>query len=132
AIDSLNGYFYAMPEQGALMLHLHELFSYLGQRGATCLFTVAQQGIVGQMGSEFDVNVSYLADSILLLRYFEWQGEIRKALSVVKRRGGAHERTIRELSFANGISVGRPLTDFEGVLTGVPVFKPTSSAESQS
>jgi circadian clock protein KaiC len=126
-IDSLNGFFYAMPEQQALVLHLHELFSYLGQRGTTSICTLAQQGLLGATASPIDV--SYLADSILLLRFFELRGEIRKALSVVKRRGGAHEQTIREFTFKRGsISLGKPLVGFQGVLTGVPHPLPDDSS----
>jgi circadian clock protein KaiC len=121
-IDSLNGLLNAMPGEEFLLLQLHELLSYLNQRGVATLMTLAQAGIVGsQMASP--VDVSYLADSVLLFRYFEAGGTVRQALSVVKKRTGAHERTIRELTFAsNGIVVGRALSEFEGILTGVPRF----------
>jgi circadian clock protein KaiC len=121
-IDSLNGLLNAMPGEEFLLLQLHELLSYLNQQGLATLMTLAQAGIVGsQMGSP--VDVSYLADSVLLFRYFEAGGTVRQALSVVKKRTGAHERTIRELTFgSNGIIVGRALDEFEGILTGVPRF----------
>ena len=118
-IDSLNGLLNAMPGEEFLLLQLHEMLSYLNQSGVATLMTLAQSGIVGTMSSP--VDVSYLADSVLLFRYFEAGGAVRQALSVLKKRTGAHERTIRELSFASdGIRVGRALTDFEGILTGVP------------
>ena len=121
-VDSLNGLLNAMPGEEFLLLQLHELLSYLNQRGLATLITVAQTGIVGsQMATP--VDVSYLADSVLLFRYFEAGGAVRQAPSVVKKRTGAHERTIRELTFGNdGIIVGRALSEFEGILTGVPRF----------
>ena len=121
-IDSLNGLLNAMPGEEFLLLQLHEMLSYLNQLGVATLMTLAQSGIMGsQMASP--VDVSYLADSVLLFRYFEAGGAVRQALSVVKKRTGAHERTIRELSFAsNGIVIGRALSEFEGILTGVPRF----------
>lgn len=121
-IDSLNGLLNAMPGEEFLLLQLHELLSYLNQRGMATFMTLAQSGIVGsQMSSP--VDVSYLADSVLLFRYFEAGGAVRQALSVVKKRTGAHERTIRELTLGtNGIAVGRALTEFEGILTGIPRF----------
>ena len=120
-IDSLNGYLNAIPDERFLTLQLHELLSYLGQRGVTCILVMAQSGMVGTMTSP--VDASYLADTILLLRYFEAAGEVRQAISVLKRRGGPHERTIREFRFTpNGIQIGPPLSQFHGVLTGVPSF----------
>ena len=121
-IDSLNGLLNAMPGEEFLLLQLHELLSFLNQRGIATLMTLAQSGIVGaQMATP--VDVTYLADSVLLFRYFEAGGAVCQALSVVKKRTGAHERTIRELNFgAEGIVVGRALNDFEGILTGVPRF----------
>ena len=122
-IDSLNGLTNAMPGEEFLMLQLHELFSYLNQRGITTLVTLAQSGFVGTH-MQSPVDVSYLADSVLLFRYFEAGGAVRQALSVVKKRSGRHERTIRELSFgAGGVQVGRALEEFEGVLTGTPKFR---------
>jgi circadian clock protein KaiC len=120
-LDSLNGFLNAMPHEQFLSMQLHELLSYLGQQGVATILTLAQHGFIGNMQSP--VDVSYLADSVLLFRYFEHGGEIRQALSVVKKRSGPHERAIRELIFGNGgINVGEPLRDFKGVLTGIPNF----------
>ena len=120
-LDSLNGYVNAMPQDDFLTLHLHELLSFLNQRGVITLMMLAQQGLVGAMGTP--VDVSYLADSVLLTRYFEARGEVRKAISIIKKRSGAHENTIRELIMTDScINIGPPLRDFEGVLTGVPKF----------
>jgi circadian clock protein KaiC len=120
-IDSLNGYLNAIPDERFLTLQLHELLSYLGQRGVTSILVMAQSGMVGQMVSP--VDASYLADSVVLLRYFEAFGEVHQAISVLKRRGGRHERTIRQFTFGpQGIAIGEPLTDFHGILTGVPSY----------
>jgi circadian clock protein KaiC len=120
-IDSMNGFLNAMPHEKFLAMQLHELLSYLGQQGVATILTLAQHGFIGHMQSP--VDVSYLADSVLLFRYFEHGGEIRQALSVIKKRSGPHERAIRELKLGQGqISVGEPLRQFEGVLTGVPNF----------
>ena len=120
-IDSLNGYLNAMPSERLLTLHLHELLSYLGQQGVTTLLLMAQHGIVGtEMQSP--VDASYLADTVLLLRYFEAAGEVRQAISVIKKRTGRHERSIRELRFNGTLTVGEPLREFQGVLTGTPTF----------
>ena len=120
-IDSLNGYLNAIPDERFLTLQLHELLSYLGQRGVTTILVMAQSGMVGQMVAP--VDASYLADSVILLRYFEAFGEVRQAIAVLKRRGGRHERTIREFRFGkDGIRIGEPLTQFHGVLTGVPTY----------
>jgi circadian clock protein KaiC len=120
-VDSMNGFLNAMPHEQFLALQLHELLSYLGQQGVATILTLAQHGFLGTMQSPIDV--SYLADSVLLFRYFEYRGEIRQALSVIKKRSGPHERSIRELKFAEGgVAVGEPLKDFEGVLTGVPSY----------
>jgi circadian clock protein KaiC len=121
-IDSLNGYLNAMPEARFLTLQLHELLTYLGQRGVTTLLVVAQHGLVGT-SMQTPIDVSYLADSVLLLRFFEAAGQVRMALSVLKKRSGAHERTIRELKFGkDGVTVGKPLDEFQGILTGVPTY----------
>jgi circadian clock protein KaiC len=121
AIDSLNGYNASMPEEQFLTLHLHELIQYLNRRGATTFMTLAQSGMVGDMRSP--VDLTYLADSVLLLRYFEAAGRVRRAISVIKKRGGAHENTIREFTITSkGIEVGEPLEQFQGVLRGVPTF----------
>jgi circadian clock protein KaiC len=126
-IDSLNGYLNAMPEERFLVIQLHELLTFLGQKGVATLLIGAHQGLVGgQMISP--VDASYLADAVILLRYYELRGEVRQAISVVKKRGGAHERTIREFRMEKGqISVGQPLRDFRGVLTGVPIFEDAAS-----
>lgn len=124
-IDSMNGLLNAMPDEQYLAMQLHELFSYTGQQGIATLITLAQSGVIGT-AMQSPVDVSYLADSILLFRYFERAGEIRQAISVVKKRSGSHERTIRELLMRDGeVRVGKPLAEFEGVLTGVPRLIPT-------
>lgn len=118
-IDSINGYFTAMPEERFMTLHMHELLAYLSERSVATLLTMAQAGLVGQMTSV--VDVSYLSDTVVLLRYFEANGRIRKALSVVKKRSGHHDDSIRELRLGtDGITVGAPLVGMQGVLTGVP------------
>jgi circadian clock protein KaiC len=120
-LDSLNGYVSAMPTEDFLYLHLHELLTYLNQQGVMTLMLMAQHGLIGAMGSP--VDISYLADTVILTRFFEALGSVKKAISVIKKRSGIHETTIRELSMAqNGITIGPPLIDFEGVLTGVPRF----------
>jgi len=120
-VDSLNGYQAAMPEENFLLLHIHELLQYLNRQGATTFLTVAQHGLVGDMKAP--VDVTYLADTVLLLRYFEAVGEVRRAISVIKKRAGAHEKTIREYEIGeNGLTVGEPLSGFHGVLRGVPNF----------
>ena len=120
-IDSLNGYQASMPEENALILHMHELLQYLNRQGATTFLTVAQHGLVGDMQSP--VDVTYLADTVILLRYFEAMGRVRRAVSVVKKRTGAHEDTIREYRIdGRGITVGEPLSNFQGVLRGVPAL----------
>ncbi len=121
-IDSLNGYINAMPNERFLDIRLHELMTYLAQHGATTLLTLSQDGVVSSVGGSH-AEVSYLADSLPLLRFFETQGEVRKAISVLKKRSGDHERTIRELQITNhGVQVGEPLREFQGVLTGVPDY----------
>lgn len=118
-VDSLNGYQAAMPEEQSLILHMHELLQYLNRQGVTTFLTVAQQGLVGDMKAP--VDVTYLADTVILLRYFEALGRVRRAMSVVKKRTGLHEDTIREFMIGpNGITLGEPLTAFQGVLRGVP------------
>ena len=120
-IDSLNGYQAAMPEEQALVLHMHELLQFLNRRGVTAFLTVAQHGLVGDMKSP--VDVTYLADTVLLLRYFEAAGRVRRAISVVKKRASAHEDTIREYRLGSqGFQLGEPLTQFQGVLRGVPTL----------
>jgi circadian clock protein KaiC len=120
-LDSLNGYQAAMPEENFLVLHIHELLQYLNRQGATTFLTVAQHGLVGDMKAP--VDVTYLADTVLLLRYFEAVGHVRRAMSVIKKRSGGHEKTIREFEIGEtGLSVGPPLSQFHGVLRGVPNF----------
>jgi circadian clock protein KaiC len=120
-IDSLNGYQAAMPEEQALILHMHELLQYLNRQGAATFLTVAQHGLVGDMKAP--VDVTYLADTVMLLRYFEAAGRVRRAISVIKKRTSAHEDTIREFCIdKRGITLGEPLADFQGVLRGVPSF----------
>ena len=118
-IDSLNGYQAAMPEEKSLILHMHELLQYLNRQGASTFLTVAQHGLVGDMKAP--VDVTYLADTVILLRYFEARGRVRRAMSVVKKRTGPHEDTIREYRIdKRGITLGDPLMNFQGVLRGVP------------
>ena len=120
-IDSLNGWLKAMPGEQYLQLQMHELLSYLGMQGVATFLILAQQGVMGPMQTEIDI--SYLADAIILIRYFEAMGEIRKAISIFKKRSGPHESTIREFRLQpGGIKVGEPLRSFHGVLTGVPQF----------
>jgi circadian clock protein KaiC len=120
-IDSLNGYQAAMPEENSLILHIHELLQYLNRRGAATFMTVAQHGLVGDMKAP--VDVTYLADTVILLRYFEANGSVRRAMSIIKKRTGAHESTIREYRIDDhGLTIGQPLDGFQGVLRGVPVY----------
>lgn len=130
-IDSLNGYLNAMPDEQNLMIQLHELLMYMGNLGVATLLVGAHHGIIGsQMITPIDA--SYLADAVVLMRYFEARGEVRQAISIMKKRGGQHERTIREFKLKDGrIQVGEPLREFRGVLTGVPIYEttPAPSAE---
>jgi circadian clock protein KaiC len=121
-IDSLNGYLNAMPGEKYLSNQLHELCSSLNQQGVVTILILPQHGLVGT--NEAPVDLSYLADSVMTLRYFEAAGEVKQALALVKKRSGHHEKTIREfkLESGKGIRIGRPLKDFQGVLTGVPMF----------
>ena len=122
-IDSLNGYLHAMPEERFLLVQLHELLSFLGQLGVVTILVNAQQGLIGHMANT--VDISYLADGVILFRYYEDGGEVKQAISVLKKRTGAHERTIRELSFgACGLVIGAPLRNLHGVFTGVPQERP--------
>ena len=123
-IDSLNGYLNAMPDEKFLIIQLHEMLTYLGQQGVASVLVAAQHGLMGAAMTS-PVDASYLADSVMLLRYFEAEGEVRQAISVVKMRGGEHERTIRDFSMKGGrIQIGEPLRDYRGVFTGVPEKKP--------
>jgi circadian clock protein KaiC len=118
-IDSLSGFLNAMPSERFLLLHLHELLTYLNHKGVTTLLVMIQHGMVGS-DSRSAFDASYLADTVLLLRHYEVAGEIRQALSVIKKRTGRHERTIRELRFDDRIEVGEPIRDLQGVLSGMP------------
>jgi circadian clock protein KaiC len=121
-VDSLNGYVHAMTDERFLLVHLHELLSCLNQQGVTTLLIMTQHGLVGALDG-LGLEISYIADTILLFRHFEYAGAVRTALSVHKRRAGPHERTIRELRITSaGMSVGAPLKDFQGILTGTPQF----------
>jgi len=120
-IDSLNGYLNAMPEERHLVTQLHEILTYLGQQQVVTILVGAHHGLIGNQ-MKAPVDASYLADAIVLLRYYEAKGEVRQAISVIKKRGGDHERTIRDFRMQDGcIRVGEPLRGFRGVLTGVPV-----------
>lgn len=110
-----------MPEEQSLILHMHELMQFLNRQGAAAFLTVAQHGLVGEMKAP--VDVTYLADTVIWLRYFEAVGRVRRAISVIKKRTGAHEDTIRELKItSDGLVLGDPLHDFHGVLRGVPTY----------
>jgi circadian clock protein KaiC len=120
-IDSLNGYQAAMPEEQALNLHMHELLQYANRRGVTTFLTVAQHGLIGDMRAPIDLT--YLADTVILLRFFEALGRVRRAISIVKKRTSAHENTIREYMLdRRGLTVGEPLTNFHGILRGMPTL----------
>lgn len=120
AIDSLNGFLQAMPGEQFLALHLHEMLTYLNNRGVVTLMVLAQMGMIGS-AMQTPIDVSYLADNILVLRYFEAHGEVRQAISMIKKRSGPHEHTIRELRLgSHRILVGQPLNNFQGVLSGIP------------
>jgi circadian clock protein KaiC len=120
-IDSLNGYQQAMPEEQSLILHMHELLQFLNRSGIATFVTVAQHGLVGDMKTP--VDVTYLADTVILLRFFEASGRVRRAISVIKKRTGAHEDTIREFKISSrGLSLGEPLHHFHGILRGIPTY----------
>ena len=124
-LDSLNGYVKAMPSTHYLEIQMHELFAFLAHRGIVTIVTLAQHGVVGRVDTP--VDLTYLADTVILLRYFEESGRVRKAVSVIKKRVGAHEDTIREFQLSTtGLKVGAPLTEFEGVLTGIPAYRGAS------
>lgn len=126
-IDSLNGYIQAMPQEQFLTLQLHELLAYLNNQGVVTILSLAQHGMIGTMNSP--VDLTYLADTVILTRYFEASGAIKKAISVIKKRTGLHESTIRELSISQkGIQVGPALTEFQGILTGIPRFHGETSS----
>ncbi len=126
-IDSLNGYQMAMPDEQFLLLHMHELLMYLNRKGVSTFLTVAQHGLVGDMRAP--VDVTYLSDTVLLLRFFEAHGRMLRALSVIKKRTGGHEDTIREFRITTGgLRLGRPLTEFQGVMRGVPIYVGTNGS----
>lgn len=125
-IDSINGYFNAMPEERHLILQLHELLAFLNQQGVLTLMVLAQHGFVGPMQSKIDL--SYLSDTVVLTRYFEVRGAVRKAVSIMKKRSGNHENTIREIKVGpGGVAVGPPLTHFRGILIGAPTNESTEA-----
>jgi circadian clock protein KaiC len=122
-IDSLNGYLHAIPTGHAPLVRMHELLAYLNDRDVATVLTVAQHGMMGsQMAAPIDV--SYLADCVILFRFFEAAGMVRKAISVIKKRTGTHESTIREYAVGpDRLRVGEPLSDFDGVMSGVPQYR---------
>ena len=131
-IDSLNGYLNAMPDERYLIIQLHELLSYLNQSSVASLLIGAHHGMIGSHMTA-PVDASYLADAVILMRYFEYQGEVRQAISVIKKRGGRHERSIREFRMHDGkIEVGPQLRDFRGILTGVPILDPVGASDADS
>jgi circadian clock protein KaiC len=128
-LDSLNGYLNAMPEERFLTIQLHELLAYLGQQNVATLLIGAHQGLIGST-MHTPVDASYLADAVVLLRYFEARGDVRQAISVMKKRGSRHERTIREFKLEAGrIRVGETLRHFRGILTGVPIYENATGME---
>jgi circadian clock protein KaiC len=130
-LDSLNGYMNSMPEEQFLTAQLHELLTYLGRCGVTTLMVVAQHGMVGA-NMQAPVDTSYLADSVVLLRYFEYAGKVKKAISVVKKRSGPHEESIREVYFdERGIHLSEPLAKFRGIMSGIPVELPAPAEDAQ-
>jgi circadian clock protein KaiC len=126
-VDSLNGYQAAMPAENSLLLHIHELLQYLNRQGVASILTMAQHGMIGNMVAPLDVT--YLADTVLFLRFFEARGHVRRAISCLKKRTGSHETSIREYHIGNGgVIMDAPLTDFQGVLQGVPNFVAANGA----
>ena len=120
-IDSLNGYLNAMPDERFLVLQMHELLSYLSQLGVLTILVLAQHGLVGPM--ETPLDISYLSDAVMMLRYFEYDGQVRRALSVVKKRSGQHEHAIREFRLSGaGVRLGPPLKGFSGIFSGTPTY----------
>ena len=126
-IHSVNGLLQAMPDERFMMLQLHDLLMYLGQKGVLTLLVVAEHGMLGRVLAG-PADVTYLADTVILVRFFEAQGAVRKAISVLKKRTGGHETTIREYAIGgDGIRIGEPLADFQGVLTGAPTYAPAGA-----
>jgi circadian clock protein KaiC len=120
-IDSLTGYLNAMSEEQHLVLQMHEILTYLNQKSVVTILVLANHGLIGQVAAP--VDITYLCDAVLLLRFFENAGRVKRAISVIKKRVGAHEDTIREFSISGeGVTVGQPLEEFRGILTGVPLF----------
>jgi circadian clock protein KaiC len=132
-IDSLNGYLNAMPEERFLIIQLHELLTFLSHKGIVTFLVVAQHGLLSQIGTQ-SLDTSYLADTVLLYRYFEMAGEVKQVISVVKKRTGRHERTIREFNLIDkqGISIGKPLRQYHGLLTGTPMIAANDSREARA
>ena len=121
-IDSVNGYMMATPQERYLTMQFHELLAYLNRNGVVSILVVGQYGLVGTMQTPIDM--SYLSDTVILLRYFEAAGSVHQAISILKKRTGDHERTIREFKIGpGGLQLGEPLSGFQGVLTGVPVYR---------
>jgi circadian clock protein KaiC len=118
-IDSLNGFQASMPQENSLLLHMHEVLQYMNRQGVSTFLTVAQAGMMGD-NMRSPVDITYLADAVIMLRFFEARGSVRRALSIVKKRTGSHEDTIREFWIKDGLQIGAPLTNFQGVLRGVP------------
>ncbi|HYC72244.1 MAG TPA: ATPase domain-containing protein, partial [Opitutaceae bacterium] len=126
-IDSLNGYLNAMPEERFLTAQLHELLAYLGDQGVCTIMVVAQHGVIGS-GMPSPIDTSYLADAVVLFRYYEDNGSVKRAISVIKKRSGPHETTIREfMTGPGGIHVSEPLSEYRGVLSGLPVVDPRAA-----
>jgi circadian clock protein KaiC len=129
-IDSLNGYINSMPNERFLVLQMYELLTYLSDHGVLTLMVLAQHGLMGN-NLKAPVDVSYMADTVVLLRQFEALGTVKKAISIIKKRTGAHDATIREFGVTSqGVRVGAALEDFHGVLTGTPVFTPGNGMNS--
>jgi circadian clock protein KaiC len=127
-LDSLNGFMDSVPEERFISMHLRELLTYLNHKGVATLTVLAQHGLLGQSGSGKTVDVSYLADNVILFRYFEAKGEVHRAISVMKKRSGPHERSIREFMLSEeGIKIGPPIREFNGVLSGTPTFVGTTA-----
>jgi circadian clock protein KaiC len=129
-IDSLNGYQTAMPQENSLILHMHELLQFLNRQGASTFLTVAQHGLLGS-DMRAPVDVTYLADAVILLRYYEAKSAVKRAISMIKKRTGRHEDTIREFTIGNGVHVGEPLIGFHGVLRGTPVMTSDQPADAR-
>jgi circadian clock protein KaiC len=126
-IDSLNGYLNSMPDERFLVIQLHELLTYLAQQGALTLLVMSQHGLMGSSMTS-PIDLSYLSDTVMLMRYFEYAGRVHQAISVVKKRSGSHERTIREFRMSSaGVEVGKPLEEYQGVMTGVPIYRGKST-----